>query len=269
MTWLSMASAAAIAGALAWLASSRPPRALLRRNHAGRGVPAVLGLALVGGTVLGHLVGRGGGSFGTLELVAVGAALLLFVVGVLDDLVGGGPRGLGGHLRSLLRGRPTTGILKLFAGIAVGTAASVAAGGGTPRVVAGAVVVATAVNVFNALDVVPGRSLKWGVIALAACLPWAWDARIGSLVGAALGAAVASLPFDLRERAMLGDGGSNPLGFLVGMALLVVLPTLGLLVAAVVLLALQVTAETVTISRLIAATPPARWLDGLGRRRRP
>jgi hypothetical protein len=65
---------------------------------------------------------------------------------------------------------------------------------------------------------------------------------------------------------MLGDGGSNPLGFLVGLALLVVLPTPALIVAAAAMLALQAAAETVTISKLIAAVPPLAWLDTLGRR---
>jgi len=268
MTWLAVVTGALIAGVLAFVSLLRPIPRLVRRNYAGRPVPAMLGLSLVGGAAIGHLCGRPEGPFGALEVVALGALILLLAVGVVDDLVGGGPRGLLGHLRSLVRGRPTTGILKLAAGIAAGIAVSFAAGGEPFRIVVGAVLVGTAVNVFNALDVVPGRSLKWAAIVLAACLPWAWGTRHGSLTGAALGAALAVLPFDLRERAMLGDGGSNPLGFLVGVASLVVLPTLGLLVAAVVLLALQVAAETVTISRLIEATTPLRWLDGLGRRRR-
>jgi len=266
MTSLSVVAGGLIAGALAFFSHLRPLPALVRENHAGRPVPAMLGLALVGGAILGHLLGRPDGPLGALELAALWSLLLLSAVGVLDDVVGGGPRGLRGHLRSLLRGRPTTGILKLAAGIAAGVAASIAAGGGPLRVVVGVVLVATAVNVFNALDVVPGRSLKWAAIALAACLPWVWGTRTGSLVGAALGAAVASLPFDLREWAMLGDGGSNPLGFLVGLTLLVVLPTPALIAAAVVLLVLQVAAETVTISRAIDAIPPLAWLDALGRR---
>lgn len=266
MTWLSIVAGVLTAGALAFLSLVRRIPGLIRENYAGRAVPAVLGVALVGAAILGHLLGRPDGPFGTLEVVTVVALLLLFAVGVLDDLVGGGPRGLVGHLRSLLRGRPTTGILKLAAGIAAGVTAAIVAGGGPLRVLAGAVLVGTAVNVFNALDVLPGRSLKWAAIALAACLPWVWGTKAGSLVGAALGAAVASLPFDLRERAMLGDGGSNPLGFLVGLALLMVLPTPALVAAAAAMLVLQVAAETVTLSRVIDAVPPLAWLDALGRR---
>jgi hypothetical protein len=65
---------------------------------------------------------------------------------------------------------------------------------------------------------------------------------------------------------MLGDTGSNPLGLVSGLGLAVILPTWGVLLAAGVAVALQVAAETVTISRLIEAVPPLRWFDRLGRR---
>jgi hypothetical protein len=65
---------------------------------------------------------------------------------------------------------------------------------------------------------------------------------------------------------MLGDAGSNPLGFIVGTGLAAILPTWGVILAAVMALGLQVAAETVTISRLIEAVPPLRWYDRLGRR---
>jgi UDP-GlcNAc:undecaprenyl-phosphate/decaprenyl-phosphate GlcNAc-1-phosphate transferase len=133
-------------------------------------------------------------------------------------------------------------------------------------VVAAAVLVAACTNVWNALDVVPGRSLKWGIVVLLLALPRAWLGGGGEVPAAALGAAVAVLPFDLLERGMLGDAGSNPLGFLVGVTLALVLPTPGVVVAAAAAVALQVAAETVTISRLIEAAPLLGWFDRLGRR---
>jgi hypothetical protein len=39
----------------------------------------------------------------------------------------------------------------------------------------------------------------------------------------------------------------------------------GLAIALVMLLGLHAVADTVTFSRVIAATPPLRWFDGLGR----
>jgi len=78
---------------------------------------------------------------------------------------------------------------------------------------------------------------------------------------------VGILPLDLAQRGMLGDSGSNPLGLVSGLGAAVTLPTWGVLLAAGVVVVLQVVAETVTISRAIEAVPPLRWYDRLGRRR--
>lgn len=256
--------------AAALLVRSPPPR-LLRKNHAGRMVPAILGLALVSSVVISTpataVVAGATHELGRVVSWAIVATVVLAAVGLLDDLAENRARGFRGHLGSLLkRGRPTTGIVKLAAGVAAGTSLAVLMGGGPLRVAAAAVLMAVSANVWNALDVVPGRALKVGILALLPLLWASWGEPMGLLAGATLGGVVALLPFDLLERGMLGDAGSNPLGFLVGVGAAVVLPTPGVIVAAVGGLLLQLAAETVTISRLVEAMPPLRWLDRLGRR---
>ncbi len=246
-----------------------PPPGLIRENYARRRVPAVLGTAMVVGVVVsvpataslagdGYDLGRLGVG-GLLGFLALGA------VGLLDDLLGGDARGFREHLGHLRHGRPTTGIVKLAAGVGAATVVALILGGGPVRVAAAAVLIAVAANVWNALDVVPGRALKLGILALLPLLLASWREPYALLAAAGLGATTALLPFDLLERGMLGDAGSNPLGFLVGLGLALVLPTAGVVAAAAASLLLQVSAETVTISRLIEATPPLRWLDRLGR----
>jgi UDP-GlcNAc:undecaprenyl-phosphate/decaprenyl-phosphate GlcNAc-1-phosphate transferase len=247
------------------------PRRLVRENRSGRPVPAVLGVAFVAATVIGAAGASVAGRVKptTVLWTALVGAVVLAAVGLLDDLVGGPERGFREHLGSAVRLRPTTGVLKLAAGVGAAVAFAVIAGGDVVRVVSVAVLVAASTNVWNALDVVPGRSLKWAVVVLALVLPRALASGGGELAqlqAATLGAAAAVLPFDLLERGMLGDAGSNPLGFLVGVALAAVLPTPGVVVAAAGVLVLQVVAETITISRLIESTPPLRWFDRLGGR---
>jgi UDP-N-acetylmuramyl pentapeptide phosphotransferase/UDP-N-acetylglucosamine-1-phosphate transferase len=207
-----------------------------------------------------------GRRLGAVGLAALAAVLVAGAAGLADDLSGGGPRGLRGHLASLMSGRPTTGILKLAVGVGAGVLLAVLLGGGPLPIAAGAILIASSANIWNALDVVPGRALKWAVVPLGAALLIGWTDSSALLAGAALGAAVGVLPFDLLERGMLGDAGSNPLGLLVGFVLAAVLPEAGVVLAALAALLLQVAAETVTISRLVEATPPLRWLDRLGRR---
>jgi Glycosyl transferase family 4 len=259
---------ALVAGLLLAPAAVRVAPDLLRvQNWAGRTVPAALGWALVGGAAVGVAAATvWAGPVGRATVLGGAAVVALFTAGLLDDVFGHRTRGLPGHVGSLLRGRPTTGILKLLVGTAVGIALAAWLGGGPVRVTAASVVIVLSINLWNVLDVVPGRALKWGIVALAAILPAALERPAAALLAAGLGAALGVLPFDLRERGMLGDAGSNPLGLLAGLGLAVSLPTAWLVAAAVAAVLLQVAAETVTISRVVDAVPPLRWFDRLGRR---
>ena len=261
--------AAALLAALVSL--SEAPVGVVRHNYAGRRVPVVLGLVLVAAAVPAAVIGaRAGDRVAALGLrgdVLLAAVMVLWVVGALDDAFGGPVRGLRGHLGSLLRGRPTTGVLKLIAGVGAAVVLGMALGGGAVRVAASVVLMAVATNVWNALDVVPGRALKWGLVALIPLVALSWRGDYGVVAAAMAGAAAAVLPFDLAERGMVGDAGSNPLGLVIGAGLAApAIPTAGVVVAAAAGLALQLAAETVTISRLIEAVAPVRWFDRLGRR---
>ncbi len=237
----------------------------LRENYRGRDLFVALGAALVGGWAAGEIVARVVGTVGMGSELVWGTALV-FVAGLVDDLLGGGEaRGVRGHLESLVRGRLTTGILKILAGFAGGAIVVSAGPAAWPVRLTGLVLIAACTNLWNVLDVRPARALKaflplQVVLALSAAGSLL-EVRQGALLGAALGV----LPWDLRERAMLGDAGSNVLGFAVGVGLYSALPLGGLLLALGAVLVLQVAAETVTISRLIDAVPPLRWYDRFGR----
>jgi hypothetical protein len=89
-------------------------------------------------------------------------------------------------------------------------------------------------------------------------------------VGAtAFGVGAVALVADLREWAMLGDGGANVLGFIVGLGLFFVLTPAQLVVSLAAILAVHAASETVTLSRLIERTPVLRWFDEIGRVRKP
>jgi len=262
-----------VGAAVAWWSarwSIRSPRVVRRANHRGQVVAVVLGRALSEGALLGTAAGligaRADVTADRMTLNAMIAVVALFLVGAWDDRSTAPERGFRAHLGGLLRGRVTTGVVKLLAGVAAAVAVAVAAGGGVLRVVAASVLIASATNLWNALDVRPGRALKWAAMGLIPLLAWTWSAPYAFLAAAMLGAVLALLPFDLGEIGLLGDAGSNPLGFVVGVGAAVALSTPSLIVAAVLVLALQIVAETVTISRVIQAVPPLRWFDGVGRR---
>ncbi|HET7235333.1 MAG TPA: hypothetical protein VFK59_02755 [Actinomycetota bacterium] len=234
-------------------------------NHRGRSVPVTLGAAVAGAGALGAAV-----VVATREVPGGGVAStigcgLVFAAGFVDDLSSGGPRGISNHLRELLRMHVTTGVVKLL----VITASAIVVGGSLPgrgsATVAGVVLMAAGANLWNGLDVRPGRALK-AFLPVAAVVLLAGPPLelVPPLPGVVVGAALV-LPADLRERGVLGDGGSNLLGFVAGLGLYLVLPTWGVWLGAACAVTLNVLAETVTLSRMIAAVAAIRWYDGLGR----
>jgi UDP-GlcNAc:undecaprenyl-phosphate/decaprenyl-phosphate GlcNAc-1-phosphate transferase len=264
---LAGASAAVVTALVSVGLMRTAPDRLVVLNHRGRRVPAVLGVALVVGMAAGWVVLLTVGLPRRPGIEILGAVGLVATAGILDDVAGHHARGFRGHFGSLARGQVTTGILKLVVGLAVAVVLAVRAGGDPVRIVASAVLIVVSINLWNAMDVAPGRALKVGVLVLGAVLVAVLDGPAGALAAVAIGAALAVFPFDLAERGMLGDAGSNPLGLLAGLALALALPTSAVVVAAGIGLVAQVAAETVTLSRLIEAVPPLRWLDRAGRRR--
>jgi UDP-GlcNAc:undecaprenyl-phosphate/decaprenyl-phosphate GlcNAc-1-phosphate transferase len=181
---------------------------------------------------------------------------------VVDDGYGGAVRGLRGHLRALLSGHVTTGGLKVAAAV-LAAAITVA---WTPRDhlwanLLALIAIAGCTNIWNGLDVAPGRALK-GFLVVALVL---LVVDLKSFLLVCTGAATAVFVPDLRERGMLGDSGATLLGFLAGAEIVRRLPESWLIPAALVVIGLNVLAETMTFSRTIETIPPLRWIDHLGR----
>jgi hypothetical protein len=122
-----------------------------------------------------------------------------------------------------------------------------------------------ATNVFNLLDLRPGRSVKAFVLLGIGLTATTQNTEALAAVGVFGGAALVAGFADLREQAMLGDTGSNAIGALAGLWMVLTLDTNGQVVALVVLLALNVFGEFRSISRAIEKLPGLRHLDSLGR----
>ena len=93
-----------------------------------------------------------------------------------------------------------------------------------------------------------------------------WDTYALSALGLFIGPALVLLPYDLRERAMLGDTGSNVLGAVAGFWLIVALGPTGEAIALGVLALLTIYGEFRSISALVDRNALLRRLDSLGRR---
>jgi hypothetical protein len=192
-------------------------------------------------------------------------------LGFLDDALGRGeaaatPRGWRGHWAALRAGSLSTGAIKAIGALAL--AAYVVSGRGLEdwRYIADVALLILATNLFNLLDLRPGRAEK-GLLALGAglCLG-AWTLEPLELLGIFVGPVLVGAWLTLGEKAMLGDTGSNLIGAIAGVWLLTVLGADARLVALIVVLALTIYGELRSISQTIESVPPLRWLDSLGRR---
>jgi UDP-GlcNAc:undecaprenyl-phosphate/decaprenyl-phosphate GlcNAc-1-phosphate transferase len=276
-----VAAGACAAGAarLAYSAMSRRPpggpKAWSRTNHRGEPVtllegPAVAAGALAGVLAQAGLVSASGspgapGSAGWRRAAAMvlgGAGAAAF--GAYDDLAGSGDRrGFRGHLGALRQGEVTTGAVKL-GGIGVTGVVSAALAGGSPvDVMLNAGLVAGGANLLNLFDLRPGRAIK-----VAAASGVLLGAAGQDSVAAPLGAALALLPEDLGERAMLGDAGANALGAMLG-ASAAGLSRTGRIALLAAIVGITAASEKVSFTKVIARTPALNWLDMLGRRPAP
>jgi UDP-GlcNAc:undecaprenyl-phosphate/decaprenyl-phosphate GlcNAc-1-phosphate transferase len=191
-------------------------------------------------------------------------------LGFLDDALGQGeaaatPRGWGGHWGALREGRLSTGAIKAIGALAL--AAYVVSGQGleTWRYIADVVLLVLATNLFNLLDLRPGRAEKALALLGAGLCLGAWTLVPIELLGIFAGPVLVGAWLTLGERAMLGDTGSNLIGAIAGVWLLTVLSQDARLIALGVVLVLTVYGELRSISATIERVPPLRWLDSLGR----
>ena len=191
------------------------------------------------------------------------------VSGARGDLPGASQsavrRGWRGHGRAALHGELSTGTLKAAGSLGLALFAMSFEGLSKSRWLLAVGVLVLATNVFNLLDLRPGRAIKAFVLLGAGLTLGSLDARpLWSLGLFAAPALVAGL-YDLRERAMLGDTGANLLGALAGLWLVLTLSGTGQLIALGLLAAITLYGELRSISGFIERTPGLRALDSFGR----
>ena len=200
------------------------------------------------------------------------AAYLLGIalLGLLDDMLGRGSsgdtaRGWRGHARAVLSGHLSTGAIKAVGAFGLAAFAVSGLGREWPGYLADLALLLLTTNLFNLLDLRPGRVEKALVLLLAGICVGAWTIFPLQLLGVFIGPIVVGAALTLRERAMLGDAGANLAGAIAGVALFAALGTDARLVALIIVALLTVYGEFRSISAAIERIPPLRAIDRIGR----
>jgi len=249
--------------------------ALERPNRDGRALPTATGVLAVAAVVLIEAGRSVFGAFGvghargdTVRVLVLLACVGFGLLGLLDDLAGThADHGFRGHLGALAHGRVTTGVVKIVGGgaLAVVLVSADRAGVSGARVVTDALLVALAANLTNLFDRAPGRAIKVGVAAWVPLAVMARGDSVGVAIAPVIGAFVGLLGDDLHQRLMLGDAGSNVIGAVLGLAVVLECGPTVRSVVLVVLVVLTLVSELVSFSRVIDRVGVLRRLDDLGR----
>ncbi len=279
MDWVALLASAAVALAVV-PAGVRALReaGMTRRNYRGRRLAFPLGAVLIAASLLALAPLAPLDDRADLDLLdpelrrwfayVVGVAFL----GFFDDAIGRGERGdtargWRGHARVVLSGRLSAGAVKALGALGLAAYATSGLGRESLDYLVDLALLLLATNLANLLDLRPGRAEKaLALVGAGLCLGY-WTLEPLQLLGLFVGPVAVGAYFTLRERAMLGDTGSNLIGALIGVWLVTTLSDPGRLVALALVLALTVYAEFRSISAAIGRLPPLRQLDSLGRAR--
>ncbi len=255
-------------------------------NFAGNVIPSATGLTflLVGAAVYGFLPTTGatlGIAFAPpFLMVCVGFGIL----GLFDDKFGSrAVGGFKGHIGALLKGKPTTGAIKLVVGgVLALLAAFLIHRFDWGNLLLTATIIALGANTLNLLDTRPGRA-QFGFFALyalpvtAATFLALYQLRYiqpgmlpddvlhhtpaGVLLGPLVVAAATEWWSDARGKTMMGDTGSNLLGATGALAAAVTLPLPGRIGLLLILIAVNVIAERFSLNALIERNRLLRACD--------
>jgi UDP-N-acetylmuramyl pentapeptide phosphotransferase/UDP-N-acetylglucosamine-1-phosphate transferase len=244
----------------------------VRENYRGRSLPfpagwLILAAAAVGLVVLAPLQELANADDVLQPEVGLIAVYVLGVgaLGLVDDVFSGESRGWRGHGRAVMSGRFATGALKAVGSLGLALYVLTGRGYSAGEYLLAVALLVLTTNLFNLFDLRPGRSVKAFVLLGLGLTVGEWDLHPLWALGLFAGAVLALGVYDVRERAMLGDTGSNVIGALAGLWLVLALGTTGQLVALIVVLAITVYGEFRSLSAFIERTPGFRQLDSFGR----
>lgn len=250
-----------------------------RSNFMGKSIPTSLGSGyfllsvLMGLAVAAGTRGRVPSLLPATLIIVTGFGLL----GMLDDVVTNRePGGLKGHLARFGGGGGiSTALIKAGFGLLLSFMASIMywINEGWGMAFVNGLIIALSANTINLLDVRPGRAVK-GFMTLFTILVG------GSLFGAHFGWAsishatlvmlapffiwaIAGAALDFRAEAMMGDAGSNILGSVIGILVVVELSYSNRLIFLAFLVGFHLLCEITSLSSIIESVPFLKKLDRL------
>ncbi|WP_034600964.1 hypothetical protein [Clostridiisalibacter paucivorans] len=200
-------------------------------------------------------------------IIFIFGMVIIGIVGIIDDKFGNKKiKGIRNHILYFFKkGKISTGIAKAFVGVFFSTLISLFTTNNEITFVLNSIIVALSINYINLFDLRPGRSIKISILTLFVALIISQNKEYNFIAYSTLGIISAYLPFDLKGKAMLGDSGSNILGFILGTYFITIQPIYIKNIILFILILSNTMAEFFSFSTIINNNKVLKYLDDLGR----
>ncbi|WMM26477.1 phospho-N-acetylmuramoyl-pentapeptide-transferase [Tissierella sp. MB52-C2] len=187
-------------------------------------------------------------------------------IGLLDDLIGEKKvKGLKGHIKSFLKGTLTTGAIKAFMGLFIALVVSSFISNTLGDFIINSLLIGLFTNFINLFDLRPGRASKVFLIISVVLFLTSFKNERSYILFSFWGILIPYISLDLKAKVMMGDVGSNTLGFTLGIYTASYFNTMTRLIILVILIIFHIMAEKVSFSKVIDNNRFLKFLDNIGR----
>ncbi|MBS4539972.1 hypothetical protein GOQ27_15960 [Clostridium sp. D2Q-11] len=232
-------------------------------NYLGLSIPNSMGLSIsITQLILAPIVLIYYNDYNVFMIILIGE--LVAFMGIIDDFFGNSSKGFKGHVMELINGRLTSGILKIIIGSLSSLFTAYILYTNLYIFVLDSLIIVLSINTLNLFDMRPGRVMKIFYISLGIILIFTAYNRYDLLSIIIIGSSLAYFPIDIKGRAMLGDIGSNVLGYYLGVS--IVTNDINKPIILLILLVINLISEKVSLSKIISNNKILNYFDYLGRK---
>lgn len=239
----------------------------VQTNYANKQIPSAIGIALVPVMLVNFILFLILNQYSHFTFVVfILAITVMTLVGAIDDFLGNkNISGLKGHLKSFWNGKITTGFLKAFIGGLLSCIISMIFSNSIKHFIVNVPLIALCTNFLNLMDLRPGRAIK-GFLALSAIYIKTGINEIDQIIFfCIIGFCISCIPYDLQQKGMLGDAGSNSLGVSLGIGAAISFSIGIKCILLLILILVHLLAEKYSLSKIIENNSILNYIDQIGR----
>ncbi|WP_353095870.1 phospho-N-acetylmuramoyl-pentapeptide-transferase [Tissierella praeacuta] len=206
------------------------------------------------------------GSDDNYNLLYLLGLVFIGLLGLFDDLTGEKKiKGLKGHIKAFFKGILTTGFIKASLGFFISLVVSSYISNSLRDFVINSFLIGLFTNLINLFDLRPGRATKIFMIIALTFIITDYYGNNNYILFSFFGVLIPYIFLDLKAKVMMGDVGSNVLGFTLGLYAATSYDFTVRSIILVLLIIVHIMAERVSFSKIIDSNKFLRFLDNIGR----